>query len=390
MKNTNHSKIGVLQFTHPGGEHSAGTKLPNTKFYIKQWNYKFTKSAETHPHSRKYIRINGKYICDEQQPARSGSVDFWGEWEPNSISEKLSRIEDKDPRKYPENIAYPIFIENTTESARSNDKIIEVVNSVKEMDRNNIKNDCVKDKIDQDNKNNLQNTDPFVFGDHFYYTCCKQEKAKHLKEGSVILFGTCYGESKDRETAYYAIDTVFVIKEIIPYDASTLERTLKRFEKSKSKSERLYYNTVLKYVFRRHDGSIIKSIDPKYQFDIIIGASFDDPYIYNGQKMYSFFPCHESSNQPKERLSIVQNSGYNKKINSILDQELGHSMTCAVKNIVQDDIDKTYEVWNSIKNYALNKRYYLGIKTELPRKLCLDEIHNYLDEIQNKDKTLIK
>ncbi|WLT40432.1 hypothetical protein NON20_24435 (plasmid) [Synechocystis sp. B12] len=53
-----------------------------------------------------------------------------------------------------------------------------------------------------------QNTDPFVFGEKFYYSCCYQSSSqntlKKLGRFSVILFGSC-------KSSKFVLDTVFVV-----------------------------------------------------------------------------------------------------------------------------------------------------------------------------------
>ena len=52
--------------------------------------------------------------------------------------------------------------------------------------------------------------DPFVFGPQFHYTGCMQHREgrptqlRHLRAGSVVLFGSCTGRSS------FVLDTVFV------------------------------------------------------------------------------------------------------------------------------------------------------------------------------------
>jgi hypothetical protein len=56
-----------------------------------------------------------------------------------------------------------------------------------------------------------QNTDPFVFGDRFLYTCCKQRlrsgrptQLRYLPHGSLVLFGS-------HISGGFGLDTVFVV-----------------------------------------------------------------------------------------------------------------------------------------------------------------------------------
>jgi uncharacterized protein YciU (UPF0263 family) len=55
---------------------------------------------------------------------------------------------------------------------------------------------------------NDQNTDPFIFGDTFFYTICKKAQLKNLKPGDVILFGSEFGK---RGFEKFYLDTLFVV-----------------------------------------------------------------------------------------------------------------------------------------------------------------------------------
>ena len=70
----------------------------------------------------------------------------------------------------------------------------------------------------------VQNTDPFVFGNCFVYSCCKQFRPRSghltglakLDRGSVVLFGSqLHGR--------FVLDTVFVVSHWTDYDVGTLE-----------------------------------------------------------------------------------------------------------------------------------------------------------------------
>lgn len=157
--------IGAFQFTHPGSEHVPGYKLPKSDFKFKNWNY--NKS-----HRRKYIRSMAEFI-DKSGKRQRGQVDFWGEWEPNSISKTIGNANSN--KLYPKNIHYPIFLAPTTgvyDPSPITEKALDIM------------------KKEQEHKETMQNTDPFVFGDNFFYTCCKQKQTKKLEPGSVIIFVT--------------------------------------------------------------------------------------------------------------------------------------------------------------------------------------------------------
>ena len=66
----------------------------------------------------------------------------------------------------------------------------------------------------------MHNTDPFIFGEHFLFSNCGQltpskRGLKHLDRGSVIAFGS--GKMVDGERKW-ALDTVLVIRDSVPYD----------------------------------------------------------------------------------------------------------------------------------------------------------------------------
>lgn len=178
---SNEKQIRVMQFVHPGAEHSRGKKIKGTDLWLKAWN--------TGSHKRKYVRCNSQYIAQtssKNEELKSGIVDFWAEWEPESIQKKIHETSENN-EKTPRYINYPIYI---------SDIIRKKYNLIHQ---------------DQLPTAALANTDPFVFGDKFYYTCCKQESTKNLKEGSIILFGSVTKKPKEK----FLIDTVFVIGKII-------------------------------------------------------------------------------------------------------------------------------------------------------------------------------
>ena len=91
-----------------------------------------------------------------------------------------------------------------------------------------------------------ENTDPYIFGDTFYYCCCKQTSRKtgkpkylqtDLAKGSLILFGC---KLKDK----FLLDTVFVVKDVIQYFTCSTDNLY--FGKVLADLSRTYVNTSLK------------------------------------------------------------------------------------------------------------------------------------------------
>ena len=111
-------------------------------------------------------------------------------------------------------------------------------------------------------------TDPWVFGETFRYSNCKQliyrqnpSALQRLTAGSVILFGsTLYGE--------FVLDTVFVVKKPVPYVPHHPPETDEAFRLSTIES-------------------IITDGRGDLQFTLYHGATFDEPVA----GMFSFVPC---------------------------------------------------------------------------------------------------
>lgn len=375
-KKEHYSNVGVTQFRHKGGEHAPGTAI-NEKYFFKEWNYKFSDKLKPNNHLRKYIRTPAKYINKgSQTEPTSGVVDFWGEWEPNSIAIPItSDITTDEGLIYPSYIHFPVYIENIKYDSDTQDSVLSVVYDVKNSDYKNRFKEDITIKEDPKDKSNLQNTDPFVFGDTFYYTCCKQFQTKRLKEGSVILFGTGYADR-------FVIDTVFVIKEIIKYNKNTLAHTLNTFRNSKKDSERLYYNTVLSKVFERHDGSIIYQEDnDKYKFNIIKGATYDNPVVVNGKEIYSFFPCKPASHSGFPRLDFESNTPAVDEFNKITDKNIEYkSAGTNATHLIDNDERKVYDFWRKLREYTLAQGYCLGVRAELPPILKPEDVPKYIKE----------
>jgi hypothetical protein len=143
------SELMLVQFPHPGSEHEP-------RGPVMDWN--------RHAHARKFLKATGRYIADGAM--RSGSLAFWGEWEPQSRVVETFPAADAQPRWLHE----PFW-------QRPSHRAL------------------------------LQNTDPLVFGDHFLYSNCRQlrnGKLRRLAPGSIVLFGSKLG-------GRFVLDTVLVV-----------------------------------------------------------------------------------------------------------------------------------------------------------------------------------
>ena len=75
----------IIQFPHPGSEHTAKTG--------QEWN--------TGSHHRKYMKVNGDYLETLNLKPKKDNVYFWGEWEAQS---KILYSADNENPCFPKNI----------------------------------------------------------------------------------------------------------------------------------------------------------------------------------------------------------------------------------------------------------------------------------------------
>ena len=164
--------IQIIEFVHPGVEYKPNKRKQDDGIRwcgdqktkgIRLWN--MNRSGK---HKRKFMKLQGQYIdkkyfADGRDEPSRGLVTFWGEWEAQSKFHLTGRDN-------PYCIHEP-FLD---------------LNSVAGVDGHN--------------------TDPYVFGNYFWYTNCGQHRKsmRQLAEGSLILFGT-------QRKKGFLLDTVFVV-----------------------------------------------------------------------------------------------------------------------------------------------------------------------------------
>ena len=107
-------------------------------------------------HRRKFLQQRGSYVkARDTVGPETGDLVFWGEWEPESDGVQIVSPLPNGPRW----VHRPFYVRPAS-------------------------------------YRNLQNTDPFAFGDRFLYTFCRQTKLAFLRDlapGSLILFGSLKG-----------------------------------------------------------------------------------------------------------------------------------------------------------------------------------------------------
>jgi hypothetical protein len=219
-----------VQFMHPGGEHGPD------RGSLKSWN--------VGDHKRKFLRLPGESLASASSDAvgRRHELVFWGEWEPESDVEPIDAPIALGPRW----LHLPFYVR--PEAFRRDGKV-------------------------------LQNTDPFVYGDRFLYTLCRQWRntrgvygptfLRDLAVGSLILFGS-------HKQGDFVLDTVFVVGGSSLHDASSWERAIA------GRVPEAYADVTLRPTYE-HDGG--------EELRLYLGATPTDRV----DGMFSFVPCKRAN-----------------------------------------------------------------------------------------------
>jgi hypothetical protein len=156
---------------------------------------------------------------------------FWGEWEAPSYV--IKRWEEKD--SLPRFLHRPVWEHPTTEGTR-------------------------------------QNTDPWVFGDSFRFSNCKQLTPKrnrsslqYLAPGSIILFGSATGDE-------FVLDTLFVVRDCFRFSPG-----------DPPESDEVFRVCTVE--------SLLTSGTANDPLTLYRGATYESPI----DGMYSFVPCHRAN-----------------------------------------------------------------------------------------------
>lgn len=295
------NKLCFVQFLHPGVEHKPDKDNPE----FIGWN--------KGKHKRKFLKSNGEYLNNKV----SGDIVFWGEWEAQS---KVYKIENSKPDG-PNYIYEPYY---------KMDKIYKKYKG--------------NSSCNSSQGNQLQNTDPFVFGEHFFYSNClqvrkgKRNQLSYLEKGSVILFGSHLNKS-------FVVDTVFVVGDYIDYKPKYYN-LLKDKLKDKLKLPEEYIDVTLEPLSRQFEYNI--------ELRLYISATHEKPFEDTG--MFSYFPCRPydeigkgSFCRPKLDLKIIaQNKMQNYKLNP------------------QNNINDVKNLWIDVKDQIIKQDLMLGIKAKMP------------------------
>lgn len=294
----------AVQLNHPrvqksypsNGYFQSGNKI------IRKWN-------ADRSHYRKFILDSGIYLKSKTDIPNNGELLFWGEWEGyswfNPFGHHLNNF-------YPNGYHEPFH---------------------------NITN------------RGPQNTDPYVFGDRFYYATCRQKgQMCRLDKYSLILFGT------PDEKGFFLLDTVFVVDK---YEIS----------------ENVKVNKAANY-------SEVYKEETLDQLDDYTGNGND---LHPEKKLYhaltwwgnkEFFSFVPSKVKPQEniigveRLKIPIHLLY-----PIINMDLTQEPRVPVKFLVYNNIALIHKIWNVIVDYTLTNKFYLGIRFTEPPQTQLPNVN---------------
>lgn len=300
--------VMFVQFPHPGGEHTEASG--------KVWNKGL--------HRRKFLRSKGCYVrtLDDKKPFKA-DLTFWGEWEPESTPEPI-----KSPLKDgPRTIFTPHYQIPTS------------------YDRHT-------------------NTDPFVFGDCFLYSNCRQFAAgkpstmNRLPPGSVIVFGSCLHGDK------FVVDTVFVVKSSVSFRPGHAAKDLKKAEEEIPQA---FIDTVVRPMAVTGCGpkSVCGNREPKAgtagpEFRLYFGVTFAERKEFGG--MFSYSPAKPLAEPEKGfvRPKVTPKGSLKNRINPRLTRKEKHGSSIP--------LGITVSCWEEVTKQILGQGCCLGLDFDTPPK----------------------
>ncbi|MBV9791547.1 MAG: hypothetical protein JOZ51_25340 [Chloroflexi bacterium] len=298
--------LAFVQFLHPGGEHVPDSDIG------KSWN--------RGEHKRTFVKHPGRYVIPGEQATHADELGFWCEWEPEA---KVIHHNPTAERGCPKYIYEPYY--GLPESYQG-----------------------------------LQNTDPFVFGDQFYYTWCKQ-KTNHggsstlltrLDIGSLILFGS-------RVDWKFVLDAVFVVERWIDHRRENYKQVLK------NQIPQAYADITIAPAYQEpFPGSKVcgsSRVDPDFDGDncgpglfpnrLYFGAMYDQP----DKEMFSFFPCAPYAERPE---------GFRRPEINL--SEVNHLLKQNFRPTEMTSLTAMKTLWDSVVQQVADQGLMLGVWAAMP------------------------
>ena len=302
----------IIQFSHNGQELNLSRRSKKKglayKFDSPVLNTGFRFWNNEPSHKRKFIKNQGWYlenIGDTFDPKpKKAELCFWGEWEPQSVFELTGNNYSKTP-SLPHAIHNPIF---STRGIGGH------------------------------------NTDPFVFGEHFYYTNCKQSSYRILRtltNGSIIIYGS------EKNKTDFIIDTVFVVEDSETVANYNLHPT--------------NYPTILREATIDLHGGLPNSMI------LYKGKMFDFTNHYSEKEPYTFcfVPCKVNCELTGFERPVIDWQRFNLK------KPGAGTVTKKVEYSSESDF------WHDLVAELIKQGFSLGIKLEMPINNNIEEFPEY-------------
>ena len=285
-------RLCFVQFIHPGLEHEPDSTAG------RSWN--------TEMHRRKFLRQPGRSLAALDAKPVAASLVFWGEYEPPT---RLVKAFSNSVPDGPRFLFAPAPVEFHPHDPP------------------------------------LMNTDPFVFGDRFFYSICKQNN-KHgptamqrLARGSVILFGSGKGRSR------FVADTVFVVADYVDWNLANYRETLKDAVPPE------YFHSTLEPIAYEMK---VRDLSPSQTFRLYIGATVEKPFA----GMFSFFPCLPAKEGAAQGFArpVLRRAGI-----------ITDNLTQGQRLNPQPDVAAVQALWKDVARQVLDQGLLLGVHADLPK-----------------------
>ena len=329
--------MSVILFTHPAFEHITDKRrkykwCDDLRSFVSRIKPYGEPDSAVMPwndteHDRKFIECKCDVLNADSTIQTVDNQRFWGEWEQPS---RIFRIDKGDEKELKANYVHiPLY--GRLDDALGNEKY-----------------------------RGYQNTDPYVFGDSFFYCCCKQGSKERnnlisLNEDDIIIFCGLFGKGNEYR---YSVDTIFVVKEsVCKYGPRSTDFNN---EECFVDIDSNYINGVLNPVLYGNDESLGGTRDKYYV--LYRAKMFSD----NPKGIFSYFPVKYESNY--KRVEIPYSS-----MQEILNTTESNAKILNRSQATLHDLD-SYEVWNKLKDYIVGEnKYSMGIK-------AYDEFDDYYIE----------
>jgi hypothetical protein len=294
----------IIQFTHPGKEleieHKSKKNGHSYVFNTSSTGFRFWNNENDH--KRKFLKHQGWYLENINRISfdpipKKDELCFWGEWESQSEFELTYNPYSTQP-------SLPHAVHKALFSTRGIGR---------------------------------HNTDPFVFGEHFYYTNCKQKqtgigkKLLNLPSLSIILFGS------EKNKTDFVIDTLFVVDKSETFVSYKTHPTI--------------YPKILREATLDLNGGLSNwhNLYKGKMYDFIKHYTSEEPYTF------CFFPC-------KVDCDI---KGFERPI--IDWKKFGLQKPGAYTVLKEINITSETNIWNNIVNEIIRQGFSLGIMLEMPK-----------------------